>query len=80
MCFPYLRSKQFELIALCELASSHVLDGNKVIPIIEPVKRGLKSIQTALRILHPLDVKVQLIVNPQVGELAGRKTSKPIVL
>lgn len=74
MYFPYLRGKQFELIALRELASSYVLDGSKVIPIVEPVKRGLKSIQTALRILHPIGVKVQLIVNPQVGELVGKTT------
>lgn len=72
MYFPYLRGKQFELIALRELAISQTLDGNKVIPIVEPVKRGLKSIQTALRILHPVDVKVQLVVNPQVGELVGK--------
>src|SRR5690606_1221024 len=72
MYFPYLRGKQFELIALRELAMSKTLDGNKVIPIVEPVKRGLKSIQTALRILHPVDVKVQLVVNPQVGELVGK--------
>lgn len=71
MYFPYLRGKQFELIALRELAMSKTLDGNKVIPIVEPVKRGLRSIQTALRALHPVDVKIQLVVNPQVGELVG---------
>ena len=72
MYFPYLRGKQFELIALRELAMSKTLDGNKVIPIVEPVKRGLRSIQTALRALHPVGVKIQLIVNPQVGELVGK--------
>lgn len=72
MYFPYLRGKQFELIALRELASAQKLDGDKIIPIVEPVKRGLKSIQTALRALQPSNVKVQLIVNPQYGELVGK--------
>lgn len=31
MYFPYLRGKQFELIALRELASAQKLDGDKII-------------------------------------------------
>jgi len=68
MYFPYLRGKQFELIALRELAALPLLP-EKVVPIVEPVKRSLKSISTALRTLHPHGVKMQLIINPQVGEL-----------
>lgn len=74
MYFPYLRGKQFELIALRELVPLP-LDGGKMFPIIEPVKKGLKSLQTAVKILTPIGVKIQLIVNPQVGELVG-KTSE----
>lgn len=50
MYFPYLRGKQFELIALRELVALP-LDANRVVPIIEPVKRNLKSIETALKAL-----------------------------
>lgn len=71
MYFPYLRGKQFELIALRELAALPLLH-EKVVPIVEPVKKNLKSISTALKILYPLGVKIQLIVNPQVGELVGK--------
>lgn len=71
MYFPYLRGKQFELIALRELAALPLLP-EKIIPIVEPVKNSLKSISTALKILHPIEIKVQMIINPQVGELAGR--------
>lgn len=71
MYFPYLRGKQFELIALRELAALPLLN-EKIVPIIEPVKKSLKSISTALKILHPTGIRVQLIINPQVGELVGR--------
>lgn len=72
MYFPYLRGKQFELIALRELSQCQILDKTKVSPIIEPVKRGLKSIQTALKSLQSLNIQVQLIVNPQYGDLVGK--------
>lgn len=74
MYFPYLRGKQFELIALRELALLP-LDPNKIVPIVEPVKQGLKTVSTALKVLSPINVQMQLIVNPQVGELVG-KTAK----
>jgi len=72
MYFPYLRGKQFELIALRDLASAGRLYPDKVSPIIEPVRIGLKSIRTAVRALHPLGIQVQLIINPKVGELTGK--------
>lgn len=37
MYFPYLRGRQFELIALRDLVDKGVLS-DKIIPIIEPVK------------------------------------------
>ena len=37
MYFPYLRGRQFELIALRELVEKDVLSG-RIMPIIEPVK------------------------------------------
>src|SRR5690606_27285630 len=70
MYFPYLRGKQFELIALRELVG--VLNSDKVMPIIEPLKSSTKSIETAIIALAKIDVQVQLVVNPQYGELASR--------
>ena len=37
MYFPYLRGRQFELIALRELVE-HQLIGKHIYPVIEPVK------------------------------------------
>ena len=37
MYFPYLRGRQYELLALRELATNHLL-GDYVTPIVEPVK------------------------------------------
>lgn len=71
MYFPFLRGKQFELIALRELVSLP-LDSAKVSPIVEPVKKNLNSIATAAKALKTLGVKVQLIVNPQYGDLKDK--------
>ncbi|WP_192350366.1 sce7725 family protein [Algoriphagus sp. Y33] len=68
MYFPFLRGKQFELIALRELVSLP-LDANKVSPIVEPLKKNLNSVATAAKALKIIGVKVQLIVNPQHGDL-----------
>jgi len=71
MYFPYLRGKQFELIALRELAPT-ILDPNKIIPILEPLKRNVSGLKTALRILNKAGVRVQLIINPEHGELKDK--------
>lgn len=71
MYFPYLRGKQFELLALRELVALPLNPG-KVIPIIEPVKKNASALKTALKVLCLKNIRVQLIVNPQVGELIGR--------
>jgi len=70
MYFPYLRGKQFELIALREL--SGILNPDKIIPIIEPLKRNTKGIETAMSVLAKKGISVQLIVNPQYGDLVTR--------
>jgi hypothetical protein len=68
MYFPYLRGKQFELLSLREL-SILPLDAFKIVPIIEPVKKDLKSLETAIKALSKNSVKVQLVVNPEHGDL-----------
>lgn len=45
MYFPYLRGRQFELIALRDLVEKGVLS-DKIIPIIEPVKLSSTLIKT----------------------------------
>lgn len=71
MYFPYLRGKQYELLALRDLVNLP-LDKDKIIPIIEPVKKSLRSVEIALKALKTIDVKVQLIVNPMHGDLMDK--------
>jgi hypothetical protein len=70
MYFPYLRGKQFELIALRE--SSELLEKNKgkVSPIIEPVKDSTTFTKT-LEDLKSKKINFTIIVNPKVGDLQG---------
>ena len=68
MYLPFLRGKQFELLALRELAALPLIAA-KISPIIEPVKKDLKSIETAIKALCQINVPVQLVVNPEQGEL-----------
>ena len=50
MYFPYLRGKQFELIAIRELAEMISASG-KIIPVIEPVKE-VSSYKKTFEALH----------------------------
>lgn len=70
MYYPYLRGKQFELLALRDFAE-HVPNNRNVTPIVEPVRKTFKGIQLALPVLHRYEVPVGVVLNPQVGELVG---------
>lgn len=65
MYFPYLRAKQFELIALRELVE-YGLIGTKVLPIIEPVKFS----STLTKTIEQFSIEkkfIGVVRNPQVG-------------
>jgi hypothetical protein len=67
MYFPYLRCKQFELLALREI--SPVLGtAKKTSPILEPVKKSTGSFEKALDILMQNDINFNIIINPGHGE------------
>jgi hypothetical protein len=67
MYFPYLRGKQFELLALRELAGLP-LEPAKISPIIEPLKVDTRAILTMIRTV-PNNIRIHLIINPQYGEI-----------
>lgn len=69
MYFPYLRGRQFELIAIRDLAVEGALE--KITPIIEPVKESFNSLDIANKVLFESGITPFLIMNPQVGELSG---------
>lgn len=70
MYFPYLRGKQFELIALRELSA--VIGERKISPIIEPVKSRTSGLNRAIASLVEANSNFTIIVNPRVGELRNR--------
>lgn len=78
MYYPYLRGRQFELIALREYALQRGANNN-VIPIIEPVKGTFNSMKLALPKLIEGKVKFALILNPQVGEIKKVDESTDVV-
>jgi hypothetical protein len=72
MYFPYLRGKQFELLAIKELAPAIRASG-AVHPIIEPV-RDIDAGPTLLRNLAALvehRLPCTVIINPRVGDMKG---------
>jgi hypothetical protein len=69
MYYPYLRGKQFELLALREFAESYS-DNCRVFPVIEPVRTSFNSMRIALKKLQEKEIHFALILNPQVGDLS----------
>lgn len=73
MYYPFLRARQFELIALRELAIEGALQGI-IIPILEPVKETHNNLTLAHKVFQGTGQKAYLIVNPTIGELAGDRS------
>lgn len=74
MYFPYLRGKQYELLALKELAP--LLGGSgRIVPVIEPVKSPDGGLERCLGELWANDVEPVIVVNPSVGELSRELVS-----
>ena len=67
MYFPYLRGRQFELIAIRELSEQEKLY-NTVIPIIEPVKLS-STLSSTISTCQEKGNKIAVMMNPQVGSL-----------
>lgn len=70
MYYPFLRARQFELIALRELATEKATQG-VIIPILEPVKETNTNLTLAHKVFQEEKQDAYLIVNPTIGELAG---------
>lgn len=78
MYFPYLRGRQFELIAIREMIEKNLIN-DKVIPIIEPVKASSTFLKT-IEVSKEHDKALAIIVNPKVGnfikEISNLKNEK----
>lgn len=65
MYFPYVRGRQYELLALKELVSSRRLS-EKIIPVVEPVKISPTLINTMAEFVNQKHV-LAILRNPEVG-------------
>lgn len=66
MYLPYLRGRQFELIALREMVENDLLN-DRIIPIIEPVKLSSTLIKT-METFNAENKRLAIITNPDVGK------------
>lgn len=69
MYFPYVRGRQYELLALRELAVNNLL-GDHVIPIVEPVKLSPTLVNTMAEYIK-MQHLIAIIRNPAVGTFLG---------
>ena len=65
MYYPYLRGRQFELLALRDFAESLQGNASKVFPIIEPVKENKNSLKKAAATLTAAGNPYGIIINPE---------------
>ncbi|MBG0765378.1 MAG: sce7725 family protein, partial [Tissierellales bacterium] len=79
MYFPYFRGKRFEL-AMLKDTRDLINASEKIIPIIEPVKKKLNDLQSMLNNFQETKTPVIVIVNPRVGELLGADNSELRIL
>jgi hypothetical protein len=75
--FPYLRGKQYELLALKELAPL-LGASRRIVPVIEPVKAPDGGLDRCLTELVDNGVDPVIIVNPLVGEIANGGVSAEV--
>lgn len=73
MYYPYLRARQFELIALRELAGEGKTQ-DVILPILEPVKKTNNNLNLLYKAFQEHGQSAYLIMNPLVGEATGDST------
>lgn len=73
MYFPVMRGKQFELIALQELAS--IVSPQNFKPIIEPVRSNLTSLIKTIHTLNIHSITPLVIINPCMGDFVNNNSN-----
>ncbi|WNF45171.1 sce7725 family protein [Pseudomonas sp. SG20056] len=68
MYYPILRGKQFELIALRELAGH--IQPDVIRPVIEPVRGNLAPLIKTVEVLSESGIVPLVIINPTIGDFA----------
>lgn len=70
MYLPYLRGRQFELLALRELVEKNLISP-KIIPIIEPIN-PTPTLITTLQTYSNNKRNISIIINPRVGNFTSK--------
>jgi len=90
MYFPYFRGRQYELLALKELAQVGLLS-KAVIPVVEPVKlvkrdgmfvvphKMIPSFDIAVKAFIGGKHQIAVVGNPEVGDMIGLGNTKELV-
>lgn len=71
MYYPYLRGRQFELLALRDFAENLKGGESHVFPIIEPVRRNKNALKKAAITMSENGMQYGIILNPENGECAS---------
>jgi len=77
MYFPYFRGRQYELLALRELAQGR-LHGTRVVPVVEPVK-VTSTFDGTIKVFAEKNQSIALILNPAVGDLSCGKAINAVL-
>ena len=78
MYFPYLRGKQFELLALRDFATGNQ-SKEKLVPIIEPVKQQFGGLNTAISTMLDSGLQFAMILNPKDGDFKHPNVNNDIL-
>lgn len=70
MYFPYFRGRQYELLALTELAQKKLISRDHIMPVVEPIKIST-TLKNMIQAYSDNNLCVSMVLNPTVGELCG---------
>lgn len=76
MYYPILRGKQFELLALRDLAPH--IHPHFVRPILEPVRDNYSALAKTIELLNEHDIQPIVIINPSLGNFVDLKATVSI--
>jgi len=78
MYCPYLRGKQFELLALREF-SGEFGNNAKIVPIIEPVKKQVNGLNSTVTTMVANGMKFAIVLNPREGDYKHPSADNDII-
>lgn len=79
MYYPYLRGKQYELLALRDFSSANK-NCQTIVPIIEPVKSQMNGLNMAISAMLANGMKFAVIINPMDGDFKHPNVNNDIVM